>query len=46
MVSGMFYLCNVLQLVIDRFNQGLFFRILSAILISEFFILFLTLATS
>ena len=43
----MFYLCNVLQFVIDSFNQGSFLsRILSVILISEFFILLLTFVVS
>lgn len=45
--SGVFYLRNVLQFVIDRLNQGLFLsRILSAILIREFFMLLLIFVTS
>lgn len=45
-MSGMLYLCNVLQFAIDRFNQGYFLsRILSVMLIRGFFILFLILVT-
>ena len=46
-MSRVFYLCNVLQFVIDCFNQGSFSeQNLVGKLISEFFILFLTLVTS
>lgn len=42
-----FHLYNIIQLIIDRFNQALFLsKILSTILISVFFILFLTSVTS
>lgn len=44
---GAFYLRNVLQFVINRFNQRSFLsRILSAILLDEFFMLLSIFATS
>lgn len=40
-MSRVFHLYNIIQLIIDRFNQALFLsKILSTILINGFFILF------